>query len=424
MTEPPTFDYRLPSLGADMDEGRVLEWRVSPGDTVHRGDIMAVVETEKSDIDIEIWHDGVVESFLVDIGVRIDVGTPIVRLRAVGDAPEPTATAGPTPAAGSITPESITSETSPPAGGVTPARAATRGAPAISAPAGADRVPASPLARRVAAERGIDLATVTGTGPGGAVVRADLDRAEHVRPDAGAGRADVAPAAQRSRSVASMRSAIAERMSRSNREIPHYHLARDVDLGRLTGWLEQRNADRPITERLLPVACYVRAVALAAARHRELNGFWVDDHFEPADEVNVAMVISLRRGGLVAPHIASADQRTLEEIMSAITEMVGAARTGTLRSSWMTGSTLTLTNLGDTGADLVHGVISPPEVALVGVGRTRPRPWVVGDLVSVRPIATVTLAADHRATDGAIGSRFLAAVADELEQLTNLEASA
>ncbi len=401
MTEPSTFDYRLPSLGADMDEGRVLEWRVSVGDTVHRGDIMAIVETEKSDIDIEIWHDGVVDAFLVDIGETVDVGTPIVRLRVVGDAPPPTPTAAP--------PTSVTT------GGGEPPTTGTAPSTAVGAPERGDRVPASPLARRIAAERGIDLAQVAGTGPGGAVVRADLDRAD-------LDRADIAPTRRRTRS--SMRSANAERMSRANREIPHYHLARDVDLGRLTAWLEQRNATRPIAERLLPVACHVRAVALAAARHRELNGFWVDDRFEPADEVNVAMVISLRRGGLVAPHIAAADQRTLEEIMAAITELVGAARTGTLRSSWMTGSTVTLTNLGDTGADLVHGVISPPEVALVGIGRTRPRPWVVGDLVSVRPVATITLAADHRATDGAIGSRFLATVADELEQLTHLEVPA
>ena len=220
-----------------------------------------------------------------------------------------------------------------------------------------------------------------------------------------------------------MRSAIAERMSRANRETPHYHLARDIDVGALKMWLDQRNAARSISERLLPAACYVRAVAVAAARHHDLNGFWIDDHFEPASAVNVAMIISLRRGGLVAPHIERADQRSVDEIMVALNELVTAARTGTLRGSWLTGSTITVTNLGDTGADLVHGVISPPQVALVGFGRALPRPWVVNELVTVRPVMTATLAADHRATDGAIGSRFLATIADELEHLTLLEQS-
>ncbi len=269
---------------------------------------------------------------------------------------------------------------------------------------------ASPLARRLAAERGLDLTTITGSGPGGAVLEADVLAARPVEP----------PETARRRTPATMRSLIAERMSRSNREIPHYHLARDVDVGRLEAWLAERNASRPITERLLPAACYIRAVALAAARHSEFNGSWVDDHFEPADAVNVAMAISLRGGGLVTPHVGAADERSLDEIMAALNEIVAAARSGNLRASWMTGSTITITNLGDTGADLVHGVISPPQVALVGFGRSRRQPWVVDDLVTIRPVVTTTLAADHRATDGANGSRFLATLAAHLEHPEDL----
>ena len=390
------FDYLLPSLGADMDEGRVVEWRVAVGDTVHRGDLMAVVETEKSDIDIEIWHDGTVEAFLVPIGELIEVGTPIVRLRGSVEQAEPSGSTPPPatmPAPPTPAPATPAPPTSTPA---TPTPAAWRVG---------DRVPASPLARRLGAELGVDLASLAGTGPGGAVVAADVRRGEPVEP--------AEPA--RRRTPATMRSLIAERMSRSNREIPHYHLARDVDVGRLEAWLVDRNASRPITERLLPAACYIRAVARAAARHGEFNGSWVDDHFEPAESVNVAMAISLRGGGLVTPHIEAADERSLDEIMAALNELVSAARSGNLRASWMTGSTITITNLGDTGADLVHGVISPPQVALVGFGRSRQRPWVVDELVTIRPIVTTTLAADHRATDGANGSRFLATIATHLE---------
>ena len=399
---PSTFDYCLPSLGADMDEGRIVEWRVAVGDAVHRGDVMAVVETEKSDIDIEIWHDGVVDELLVEVGVPLDVGTPIVRLR--GDS-----SATPTPGTAAVSDERPRPvERSQQPASPTPGTDVAAGRGNESG-----RVRASPKARRVAAERDLDLRTHPGSGPGGAVLSTDLpDAGEPTTPQT----ASPPGAGQRS---TSMRSLIAERMARANRDIPHYHLARDVETGRLLDHLAAVNAERSVAERVLPAAAYVRAIALAARRHPELNGFWVDDSFEPGPAVNVAMAISLRRGGLVTPHVAAADERSVDEIMATLNELVAAARRGKLRSSWMTGSTITLTSLGDTGADLVHGVISPPQVALVGIGRTRSTPWVVEDqgreLVAVRPITTITLAADHRATDGATGSRFLTTLAHLIE---------
>ena len=390
-----TFDYALPSLGADMDVGRVVEWRVAIGDTVSRGDVMAVVETEKSDIDIEIWHDGVVLEFLVGLQEEIPVGTPIVRLAGHGPAePEPA------PSAPASSEDSSVVTVVPPAG--TPGPPAE--APARSVPASTDRVRSSPRARRLAAERGIDLAGVVGTGPDGAVIAADLETVA-------TGTAAPPEPAPPDR----MRSMIAARMERSNREIPHYHLALDVDLTELDRWLAERNESAPIAERILPAAAFVRAVALAAAAHPELNGHWIEDRFVPAAKVNVAMAVSLRRGGLMTPKVERADQRSVAEIMAELRQHVTAARTGSLKASWMTGATITVTNLGDHGADLVHGVISPPEVALVGIGRPTERPWVVDGSVAVRRIVTVTLAADHRATDGASGSRFLRAMADLLE---------
>jgi len=384
VTDSATFDYAMPSLGADMDEGRVIEWRVAPGDVVHRGDVIAVVETEKSDIDIEIWHDGIVDEFLVQVGQLVDVGTPIARLRSEGSS-----TPAPDP---------------PPAAPVS-----------ASAPT-ARRVPASPLARRLATERGIEIAALRGSGPGGAVVESDVVAATIDAPPADDNGVPPEVIAPRRRSPDTMRALIAERMATANREIPHYHLSRDLDVGELETWLAAHNAQRSIADRILPAACFIRAVALAAARHRELNGFWVDDHFEAAEAVNVAMAISLRRGGLVTPHIERADERSLAEVMTALSDLVAAARAGNLRASWMTGATITITNLGDTGADSVHGVISPPQVALVGFGRTRQRPWVIDGRVAARPVVTATLAADHRATDGAVGSRFVAALADLIDR--------
>jgi pyruvate dehydrogenase E2 component (dihydrolipoamide acetyltransferase) len=414
MSDAATFDYELPSLGADMDVGRVVEWRVAIGDEVSRGDIMAVVETEKSDIDIEIWHDGVVQEFLVELGDEIAVGTPIVRL--AGAAAERTGPDEPGGAAAPVdSPPTSPFMPSPSPTGAPAGLTAPPSTPPVSTPppaaatspaAAPHRVLASPRARRLAAERGVDLTTVTGTGPGGAVIASDLGAAAP---------APSPPAPSPSSAPDRMRTMIATRMSLSNREIPHYHLALDVDLSALDRWLAEWNESAPITERILPAAAFVRAVALALAEHRDLNGHWVDDRFVPAEAVNVAMAVSLRRGGLVTPKVEHADRRSVSEIMAELREHVTAARTGSLKASWMTGSTITVTNLGDHGADLVHGVISPPEVALVGIGRPTERPWVVDGSVTVRRIVTLTLAADHRASDGATGSRFLRAVADLLE---------
>jgi pyruvate dehydrogenase E2 component (dihydrolipoamide acetyltransferase) len=204
-------------------------------------------------------------------------------------------------------------------------------------------------------------------------------------------------------------------MTVSNREIPHYHLSTTIDLHAATQWLAHRNEGRPPAERVLPAAMLLRATALSAARHPELNGFWVDDGFRPAEEVHLAVAISLRGGGLIAPAIRDADQRTLDETMEALRDLVGRTRQGSLRGSELTGATLTVTNLGDRGAESVLGVIHPPQVALVGFGRIVDRPCAVDGLVGVRPTVIATLSGDHRASDGMVGSRLLETI-DELLQ--------
>jgi pyruvate dehydrogenase E2 component (dihydrolipoamide acetyltransferase) len=213
-----------------------------------------------------------------------------------------------------------------------------------------------------------------------------------------------------------MRRAIAQRMEQSNREIPHYHLEQQVPVDALLVRLSEHNADLDVGSRVLPAAAFVRAVAIAAARHREFNGTWVDGTFRPGARVNVSVAVSLRTGGLVTPTIQDADQLSLDDVMAQMKEFTIAARAGRLRSQFtLPGSTITVTNLGDRGADVVHGLISPPEVAVVGFGRIAQRPWVVDGEVVACPVVTVTLGADHRATDGAAGSRFLSTLADVLE---------
>jgi pyruvate dehydrogenase E2 component (dihydrolipoamide acetyltransferase) len=206
-----------------------------------------------------------------------------------------------------------------------------------------------------------------------------------------------------------MRRAIAELMARSAREIPHYHLATTVDMAPALAVVAARNTSRPPAERLLPAALVLKATALAAAEVPGFNGTW-DDGYVPAPSVDLGVAVALRGGGLLVPAIHDADRLSLDELMESLRDLVARARSGRLRGSEVAGPTLTVTNLGDQGAEEVHGVIYAPQVALVGVGRVVERPWAEDGMLGVRPTVRLTLAADHRASDGHAGSRFLAAI--------------
>ena len=227
--------------------------------------------------------------------------------------------------------------------------------------------------------------------------------------------AETAPTARADDRDLAMRDAIARLMARSKREIPHYYLGADVDFSRSRAWLDETNAERGVGERLLPAALQLKAVARASRESPEVNGFWVDDRFIGADSVHVGVAISLRGGGLIAPALHDADAKSLDELMRDLRDLVTRARAGRLRSSEMSDATITVTNLGDQGVRTVFGVIYPPQVALVGFGRVIERPWAENGMVGARPVVTLTLAADHRASDGARGARFLNRVGQLLQ---------
>ena len=397
----------MPSLGADMEHGTLVEWRVRPGDQVQRGDIVAVIDTDKAAIEVETFVAGIVEELLVVPGAEVPVGTPLARIRTEGEPATPTA--APTP------PEA-------PAPPARPAPAAAPSAPAPTAPAAPPTLRASPYARQLARELGVDLAAVSGSGPRGAIQEADIRRAAAAiapRPAPAGGQPPPTPAVEVAATAdarrVSMRRAIAAALARSNREIPHYYLAEPIDLEPALTWLEAANAARPVRERVLPAALLLRAVALAAREVPELNGFWRDDAFVAGPGVHVGVAIALP-GGLIAPAIHDADASSLVELMRALADLVERARTNRLRGSELTDATITVTNLGDQGVESVFGVIQPPQVALVGFGRIRDQPWVHDGRVVARRQVTATLSADHRATDGHTGARFLAAIARLLQQ--------
>ncbi|MDW8468535.1 MAG: dihydrolipoamide acetyltransferase family protein [Burkholderiales bacterium] len=351
------IEFTMPSLGADMTEGKLIEWKVKPGDTVRRGQVVAVIETPKAAVEVETWHDGTVYELVAQPGETLPVGAVLARWLAPGEAP--------------------------PAAARTP------------------RAKVSPAARRRAAELGVNADTLVGSGPDGAVTVADVENAAAARAPAPAS-AEAAAKAPESR-AADMRRAIAAAMSRAKREIPHYYLAETVPLARALAWLEAENARRPLAERLLVAALFIKATALACREVPEMNGHCVDGEFRPASSVHVGVAISLRQGGLVAPAIHDVQEKPLAEVMRALRDLVGRARAGTLRASEMTDATITVTSLGEGGVETVFGVIYPPQVALVGFGSVKE-----GRVVA-------TLSADHRVSDGHRGALFLGAIARLLQ---------
>ncbi|CAG1018250.1 pyruvate dehydrogenase E2 component (dihydrolipoamide acetyltransferase) [Burkholderiaceae bacterium] len=382
------YEFKLPSLGADMDEGTLLRWNVAPGQAVKKGDIIAVVDTTKAAVDVEIWVDGTVHRLVTEVGEKIPVGTVMALLLEAGEE--------------------------------APADEGNIAAPEAPAAATA-RQRVSPAARRRAAELGVPLAGIAGTGADAAVTLEDVERAAAAAaaPAAAPAGTPAGAPAPTDRS-AEMRRAIAAAMSRSKREIPHYYLAEPVPMRRALDWLRAANEQRPVTARLLPAVLLLKAVALAVRGFPEMNGVHVDGVFRPSEAVHLGVAISLRQGGLIAPALHDAGTRTLDELMRDLTDLVKRARAGSLRSSEMSDPTLTVTNLGDQGVDAVVGVIYPPQVALVGFGRIGERPWVEDGRVIAMPALTASLSADHRVSDGHRGALFLARLRDLLQQPESL----
>jgi len=380
-------DFRMPSLGADMEDATLVEWLVQPGSVVKRGDIIAVVETDKGAIEIEIFEDGVIDQILVQLGEMAQVDTVLATLHHEGE--------DQTPAREPRAPV-----------------AATRMEPAAVAPVGAVETPAavsavrlriSPLARRRALELNVDPSQTRGSGPGGAITVQDVEKAA-----AGTH----APAAAATPAV---RGSIASAMARSKREIPHYYLSTTIDMSHALAWMEARNEELPVAERMLYSVLLLKAVALALERIPELNGRWDNGAFVESEAINLGMAIALRKGGLVAPALFDTNTLDLPELMRMFRDLVNRARTQKLRASELSGPTMTITNLGEQGVEVVYPVIYPPQVAIAGFGSVLERPWVVDGRLEVRRVVVASLAADHRVSDGRRGGLFLGTVNELLQ---------
>ncbi|MDR3405843.1 MAG: dihydrolipoamide acetyltransferase family protein [Chthoniobacter sp.] len=392
-------EFKMPSLGADMEKGTLVAWNVKVGDHVKRGDILAVIETDKGAFDTECYEEGVIEKLLVEPGIKVPVGTALAIVRGEAAAAFIPKQPAPAPVAEKAPTRPVVTEATP---APTPA----------TAPA---HVRASPLARKVAAELGVDLSTVHGTGPGGVIDRADVEHAAEAKQAAPPGA--VAPGERTTAEFqAGMRRAIAAAMARSNREIPHYYLSTRIDMTLSVSWLERENAKRSIQDRLLSAVLTLKAVALALRDVPDLNGFWLEDQHRLSESIHIGFAVALRKGGLVTPAIHNADKKNLDELMDAMRDVIDRARGGHLRASEMSDPTITVTNLGDLGAESVFGVIYPPQVALVGFGKITEQPWAANGMLGVHPVLNASLAGDHRATDGHCGAQFLDALNRHLQE--------
>jgi pyruvate dehydrogenase E2 component (dihydrolipoamide acetyltransferase) len=385
-------DFTMPALGADMETAQVVEWRVLPGARVKPGDVVAVVETHKGAIDVECFLDGVIDD-LAPLGQSLPVGALLAHVRVEGEAVA-------APAAPAVPPVPAMPVAAPVV------------APMVSlAPAAATRARVSPAARRRAQQLGVDADSVPGSGGDGAVTLADVERAA-AQPQ----QAPPPPARRGGFDPAQMRQAIAAAMARSKREIPHYYLTSTVDFAAAGSWLAAYNAEREPVDRLLPAVLLLKATAKALAEVPQLNGFFENGAYRAGPGIHVGWAIALRGGGLVAPALHHADRQSLDDLMRGFQDLVKRARAWSLRSSEVSDPTVTITSLGERGVESVFGIITPPQLALVGFGTPLERPWVVEGQVVPRPLITATLSGDHRATDGHRGALYLAAVDRMLQQ--------
>lgn len=426
--------FRMPSLGADMDAGTIIEWLVGPGAEVHRGDVVALVQTDKSDLDVEVFHDGTVAEIVVPAGVKVPVGTVLAMLAAPGAAvgsgptaetapvvetgppplpPETPEPQSPEPQAHLVSPvlrhlaETLHVDTGHLHGSGTGGRI-TRD----DIEHAGNRRRVTPRARRLAHEQGVDLSTF----PTDRAVTGDavLDHQPSGPPSTAS---QPAPrTAPRGPDPEAMRRAIARLMTTSWQTIPHYQVATRIDLHLMIEALEQRNSAHTAAERILPAAALVRAAARAAASVPGVNGFWIDDAFVPGGGVHIGVVVALRRGGLLAPVVRDADRKDLVTIMAEMRDLVTRARTGRLKASEVGGATFTITELGEGGVDSVVPIIHPPQVAILGFGAVHDEAWAEDGMLAVRAVVHATLAGDHRAIDGRIGSAYLTTLAKYLQE--------
>lgn len=400
-------DLKMPSFGADMATGTLVEWLVKQGDCIKRGSVIAVIDTHKGAIDLDLFEDAVIEALLVEEGQQVTVGTPIARLRALT----------PSSAAEPLTEEqeSIDDNNS---------RTATaevkEDPPRRERTNTANFILATPAARALALKHQLSLAMLSSANNNQIVT---LKMAEKAHTEAGyfqLGQTTVAKKRENQQQSGfdknAMRQAISETVTRSKQQIPHYYLSQRLDISVLEQYLQTYNSNVPAEQRILLAAPLLCAIARTLMKNSQLNGVYANNTFSASDTVNLANAINLRGGGLVMPVIRDAQTLTAPLIMAQLKEQVERARSGSLRVSELSDSSCTVTSIGERGAEQMFAVIYPPQVAIIALGSAHQEAMIVEGIVQVRSIIEATLAADHRVSDGHIGARLLYQLNQQLQK--------
>ncbi len=400
-----------------MEEGQVVKWLKSEGDEVTSGDILAEIETDKATMELSARGDGVLRAILVGEGATAPVGA-VIAVIAAPDEDISEFSAGATPSSGASAEASDTAAAAPAA--AEPAKAATEAPAPTAATAEGGRIKASPLARRLAADSGLDLATVSGSGPAGRIVKRDIE----VALTEGVSASTTAPVASRSTSdadyedvsLSQMRKTIARRLTESIGPVPHFFLTIDVDMGRA---IEARRSINAVLEpegrKVSLNDLIIRATAAALRRHPACNAHWLGDSIRLFNRVHVGVAVAVE-DGLITPIVRDADAKGVAQIGAEVREMAGRARERKLQPDEYTGATFSISNLGMFGIHEFTAVINPPEAGILAIGGVEETPVVVDGEVVVRSRMRITMSCDHRVIDGATGSSFLGTLKGMLEE--------
>ncbi len=426
----------MPRLSDTMEEGVISRWLKKEGDTVHQGDVIGEIDTDKATMDLEVFEDGVLEKLLVPEGTTVAIGEAVAIIGGGSGT-------GAETAPGTSTTQSTTAAEAPaaPREPAAPAPSAAPAAPKEPAkPTSGGRVLTSPLARRIAAEHGIDPAAITGTGPGGRIVRADVEaaaaagegrtekpglgapagqpaqpgRAGAARPEGAAGQADTG-ADSIEVPLTQMRKATARRLTESA-AAPHFFLTNVVGVDRLFAFrheVNQRYADTGVKVSVTDLL--VRACAVTLHEHPQVNSSWAGDKILQHRRTHIGVAVAIENG-LIVPVVRDAEAKPLDELAAETRELAEKARAGKLKPDEFSGGTFTISNLGMFGIDNFTAVINPPEAAILAVGAATEEPFVQDGTLQSRRIMKLTMTADHRVLDGATAAAFLRDLKQTLEE--------
>ncbi|AGH49363.1 pyruvate dehydrogenase E2 component [Sphingomonas sp. MM-1] len=416
------IELKMPALSPTMEEGTLAKWLVKEGDTVKSGDLLAEIETDKATMEFEAVDEGTIAKIVIPEGTDgVKVGEVIALIAGEGEDASAAASSAPAPKAEK--PAEAPAPKAEPATAKAEAPKADAPRPAAQPAASGDRVKASPLARRIAQAQGIDLAAVTGSGPHGRIVKADV---EGVKPGAAAPAAAAgAPAAQPAPAPApaaapagipaetiklsNMRKTIAKRLTESKQTVPHYYLTIDCNLdallklrGELNAGLEGRGVKLSVNDLL------IKALGVALAEVPDANVQFAGDNLVKFQRSDISMAVAIP-GGLITPVITDVVNKPLSRIATEAKDLAARAREGKLAPEEYQGGTASISNLGMFGIKQFDAVINPPQGMILAVGAGEKRPYVVNDALAIATVMTATGSFDHRAIDGAVGAELMAA---------------